>query len=345
MTLNDRWLVGSLLLVVAACACSDDSSAADSGAPPPDISLDVATPDGPIADSAAVKDTGPDVPVLAPDLGTVPALEWVTIKPGTFKMGTPLNEACREPESTKETLHQVTLTRRFQISKYEVTQAQFAALLWYNPAKNKACGLDCPVEKISWHEAAAFVNALSLKAGLEVCYACTGKAPKVTCKPGPGFEGAKIYTCLGYRLPTEAEWEYAYRAGTTSSLYNGELTKCMVKDPVADKAGWYKDNSGGVSHPVGKMAANPWGLYDMAGGVWEWCNDWWKIDLGGAAATDPGGGTEEYYRIVRGGSWYGFSYNLRGGQRFQKQPTYTCHGIGVRPVRTLPATGADAGPG
>lgn len=338
-----RWLISLLLVVYVGSGCSDTPTATDSGPPSPDLGLDRGSPDMLPPDSSAPKDSGPDVPVMAPDLGTVPPLQWVSIKAGTFKMGSPANEMCREPESTKETLHQVTLTRSYLVSKYEVTQAQFAALLWYNPSKNKACGLDCPVEKISWHEAAAFVNALSLKAGLTACYACTGKAPKVICKVASAFAGPKFYTCPGYRLPTEAEWEHAYRAGTTSALYSGELTKCMAKDPVADKSGWYKHNSGGVSHPVGKMAANPWGLYDMAGGVWEWCNDWWSIDLGSAAATDPTGSTDEYYRIIRGGSWYGWSYNLRGAQRFQKPATYTCHGIGLRPVRTVLTASPDAG--
>ena len=301
-----------------------------------DAGTDLAPPDTSVPDSQAAIDSGPDVPVVAPDLGAVPALKWEKIKAGAFKMGTPTTEVCREPEATKETEHQVTLTRDFLISTHEVTQAQFAALLWYNPAKNKKCGLTCPVEMINWHEAAAYVNALSKKEGLTPCYACTGKAPKVACKEATAYASDKIYTCPGYRMPTEAEWEYAYRAGTTTALYTGDLTKCMDKDPVAEKTGWYKQNSGGASQPVGQKPANPWKLYDMAGGVWEWCNDWWSMDLTSKAATDPGGGKDEFYRIIRGGSWFGWAYNLRAGHRFQKPPTYRCHGIGLRPARTAP---------
>jgi len=339
--LHRGWVHGVLLLACISLACSDDTTAQDSGAVKADAGVDagsdMALPDTSPPADLPVMDSGPDAPVLAPDLGSVPALQWVKIKAGSFKMGSPKTEVCREPESgTKETEHQVTLTRGFMISKYEVTQAQFAALLWYNPSKHQKCGSTCPVEMVNWHETAAFMNALSKKAGLTACYTCTGKAPKVNCKVAAAYAGAKYYACPGYRMPTEAEWEYAYRAGTTTALYSGNLTKCMAKDPVADKAGWYKHNSGGTSHPVGKMPANPWGLYDMVGGVWEWCHDWWMNDLGSKAVTDPTGGKDEYFRIMRGGSWFGWSYNLRGGHRFQKPPNYRCHGIGLRPVRTTP---------
>ena len=330
-------LIASLAMLLTACPDSNKQdqldAALDGGPPTPDTT----GPDAPGPDSEV--DTGPDrslVDFQAPDIGAVTPSKWITIKAGTFTMGSPKTEICREIGSLKETEHKVSLTRSFEISTTEVTQGQFLSLMWYNPSKHSTCGLDCPVEMVNWYEAAAYCNALSASKGLARCYDCKGTGKGVTCSEAPAYAQGKVYDCPGYRLPTDAEWEYAYRAGTTTALHNGALANCLDKDPNADKIAWHGKNSGGKSQPVAKKLPNAWGLYDMAGNVREWCHDWMINDLGPKAATDPWGhATEKYYRINRSGSWWGKPYNLRAAHRFQKPPTYRCHGMGIRCVRTV----------
>ena len=256
---------------------------------------------------------------------------WAVIPAGTFQMGSPTTEKCR---SSNETQHKVTLTQAFEIAVTETTQAQFKALMGYSPSGFASCGTSCPVEKVSWHEAAAYCNALSTKVGKSKCYSCTGTGSKVTCKDATAYSGSKIYTCPGYRLPTEAEWEYAYRAGTTTAFYNGNITKCSGLDPNADKIGWFWDNASKTTHPVAKKTANAWGLYDMAGNGREWCHDGYKVNLGSAAQTDPvGSGSNQVYR---GGGWDNSAEALRAARRLNITATARVSTIGFRPVRTLP---------
>jgi formylglycine-generating enzyme required for sulfatase activity len=257
--------------------------ACDGTGPPPDSRGDKAiTRDrsiefdkAPTSDKAIKMDTTFMVP------GT-----WVTIPAGTFMMGSPDTEPCREGS---EDLHQVTLTHKFEIQTTEVTQAQFKAVMGYNPSNFKACGGTCPVESVTWWQAVKYCNALSQGKGLTPCYTCTGK----TCYESTSYTGANIYNCPGYRLPTEAEWEYAYRAGTITAFYNGEMdpTVCYEcksgKDANLDLIAWYCYNSGWKTYPVGLKAANKWGLYDMAGNVDEWCHDNYLLHLGLSATTDP----------------------------------------------------------
>jgi len=261
---------------------------------------------------------------------------YAQILAGTFAMGSPTSEPCRY---LNEDPHQVALTHDFEIQSTEATQGEFQSVMGYNPATFPSCGSDCPVEMVSWYEAAAYCNALSAIKGVAKCYSCSGSGASVTCQEAAAYSGASVYTCPGYRLPTEAEWEYAYRAGTTTAYYNGpndSTTKCTTcSDANADAIGWYGCNSGGTTHPVKQKVANAWGLYDMAGNVWEWTHDWYQSSLGSSAVTDPVGSGSSY-RVFRGGFWSGSAYLMRAANRFYNLPTIQHYSIGFRCSRVLP---------
>ncbi len=197
--------------------------------------------------------------------------EFVYTKPGTFMMGSPPDEPGRNLD---ERQHQVTLTKGFFIQTTEVTQGQWRKVMGNNPSSFKSCGEDCPVERISWRGALAFIMKLNRKEGTN-----------------------------RYRLPTEAEFEYAARAGNTTSFFCGDSGDCIYE------YGWYNSNSGTKSHPVGQKLANAWDLYDMHGNVWEWCQDWYKKNYPPGSVTDPTGPSTGWKRVARGGSWY---YSIRG---------------------------------
>lgn len=265
---------------------------------------------------------------------------FVAIKPGTFMMGSPQGEPCRYPD---ERQHNVTLTRGFCMSETQVTQGQYQALMGENPSHFATCGNNCPVEQVTWHKAAEYCNKLSDKEGLEKCYEQSGNE----YKPIAGSP----YQCKGYRLPTEAEWEYAARAGTTTAFYNGNITGCNSanqydcrQDLKLDKIGWYCKNSSSKTHPVKGKVPNAWKLYDMSGNVWEWCHDWYVRGLGTAAVTDPYGPDTppkpppdypgDSRRVFRGGCWESSPAHCRSAIRNHEVPTYS-GSVGIRPVRSL----------
>jgi formylglycine-generating enzyme required for sulfatase activity len=250
---------------------------------------------------------------------------FVRIEPGRFTMGSPASEADRDSD---ETQHEVTITRAFWLGKYEVTQAEWEAEFGSNPAFFPGCPT-CPVEMVSWFDAARFANARSRKEGLEVCYEDT------VVRDAQGQEQVVLarltgLACKGYRLPTEAEWEYAARAGSTESRYGavdeiGWYGGALTKQPLMARSGW-------AALPAGKKLANAWGLHDMLGNVWEWTHDWYGT-YGLQTATDPTGPYDGAGRVLRGGDWESLSGSLRAANRFEASPERRNRFTGFRLAR------------
>ena len=280
-------------------------------------------------------------------------VDWVTIKAGNFSMGSPAGEKCREKygAQNKETRHQVTLSHGFEISAYEVTQGQFKLIMGYNPAGFHSCGAFCPVETVTWHEAVAYCNALSSLRGYTQCYSDSGSGK--SCPTGTGcaaeeacvrgkcrkynaaasYTGKGIYNCKGYRLPTEAEWEYAYRADSTTAYYNGDIKDC-TKDDVIHQIAWYAANANSRTYPSCIKAPNKWNLYDMAGNVSEWIHDWYSPDLGTSAATDPVGNLAYAANALRGGDYKSYAHLQRASFRRSWSPWMKGNHVGFRCARS-----------
>jgi len=256
---------------------------------------------------------------------------WISIKAGTFFMGSPKTEKCR---SSDEAQHKVILTHNFEIQSTEVTAEQFYSIMGYKPSSSPLCISKCPVNNISWHMALSYCNALSSKMGIKACYVCDGTGTNVECKETVATKGKGIYSCLGYRLLTEAEWEYTYRAGTISAFYSGPISVCSGPDANADRIGWYKANSNSKSHMVTLKKPNAWGLYDMAGNLWEWCHDLYQKDLGLLEQTDPVG-VGSLFRVLHGGSWFYNTHTLRGAHRNKHDPIVRILDVGFRCARTM----------
>jgi len=337
--------IASLVIAAALAGCFNLDRTWDGGAAP-DQSADAPTvdlppgregpPDGPQPERS------PDVGLsdLQPGDATAdqpgPPPAWVKITAAKFKMGSPILEPCRDQDS--ETQHDVTLNHDFEIMTAEVTQAEILQTLGDNPSAHTGCP-DCPAESVTWKEAAYHCNELSKQSGDTPCYGCT-KNPgngKIDCWVDSAYQGAKIYTCPGYRLPTDAEWEYAYRAGSSTSLYNGVLVGCVGVDLTAGAIGWYKANSGATpeTHPGRMKKPNAWGLYDMAGNVREWCHDGWEADLGGGAKTNPVTPFNDNDRVVRGGSYNHEPGRMRAADREGVDRDTRDPRLGLRCVRTL----------
>jgi formylglycine-generating enzyme required for sulfatase activity len=214
-------------------------------------------------------------------------LSLVQIPSGSFRMGTNATDA--EFLKIARPVHQVTLSQVFWMGKVPVTQGQWQAVMGNNPSKFKNAGVDAPVEKVSWDEAQQFISTLN------------GMQSEWT-----------------FRLPMEAEWEYACRAGTEGEAY-GPL----------DAIAWYKDNSGETTHPVGQKQPNAFGLYDMNGNVWQWCWDWFG-DYPADAQSDPQGHSKGQYRVFRGGSWSNYDSFIRSAGRAYAVPVSRFDRLGFR---------------
>jgi len=244
-----------------------------------------------------------DLTVFLP--GNVPlVLVWVPA--GSFDMGRSPNE--QDSASNEDPQHSVTLTQGFRIGKYEVTKRQWTALMGTTPWSGYPgvlSNLDSPAVYISWNDAQAFVTALN------------------------------TYTSQTFRLPSEAQWEYACRAVTITRFYWGDDATYTSIDAYAWWSGNAYDANERYAHVVGLKLPNAWGLYDMSGNVYEWCEDWYAANAYPSVPdTDPMGPASGQYRVVRGGSWYDAPTYCRSASRSSyEQPTFTANDVGFRIAR------------
>jgi formylglycine-generating enzyme required for sulfatase activity len=258
----------------------------------------------------------------------------VQIPGGTFQMGSPASEPDR---ASDETQHSVTLTG-FRMGKYLVTQAQYEAVMGTNPSNFKTpvspetSTANRPVENVNWYNALVFCNKLSVTDGLTPAYRIDGSTDPTAWGTVPTNSNSTwnaveiVAGSTGYRLPTEAQWEYACRAGSTTA-YNTGAT-------IIDNTGWYIDNSGARTHSVGEKPANAWGLYDMHGNVYERCWDWYSSSYYSSSPEEnPTGAVSGSERVMRGGTWSSTSRFLRSAFRSYIYPYSGSNVIGFRLVR------------
>jgi sulfatase modifying factor 1 len=246
-------------------------------------------------------------------------MQFIFIPPGRFVMGSPPGEPGRQRD---EVPHEVVLTRGFYLGRFEVTQGEWRRVMGSNPSQFPACGPRCPIETVNFEEIQTFIARLQAASGDR-----------------------------RFRLPTEAEWEYACRAGTTSAFSVGRRLGSDLAnyDGRVASAGAPKGRFLGRPAAVGSYPPNPWGLYDMHGNVWEWCDDWYG-DYPAGRAVDPripreqarrvwdarGPGWQRK-RVIRGGSWYFDAESCRCALRYTHEPRDRGFSLGFRLVRDLPA--------
>lgn len=271
----------------------------------------------------------------------------VLIPPGTFAMGSPANESGRE---ANETQHQVTLTRAYYLSDHEVTQAEWRAVMgWSDPYfhGDTLVGDRLPVEEVTWYDCIKYCNLRSAAEGLDSVYVMTKRLyeyPHGDTIPGHHVMSATVedpdWSRNGYRLPTEAEWEYACRATSQSAFSSGEGEDQLCgSSQNLEIVGWFCGNAGGATHPVMGAQPNAWVLYDMHGNVGEWCWDRWDgSDHGSDPVTDPVGALSGVRRVFRGGSWFNHARNCRSAYRSWNWSEYRHFlTVGLRVARTASA--------
>jgi formylglycine-generating enzyme required for sulfatase activity len=240
-----------------------------------------------------------------------PAGDMIRLEPATFLMGSPADEPGRDDD---ETQHEVTLTRAFLLGRVEVTQSLWQEVMGVNPAKIK--GEQNPVEMVNWFDCVEFCNRLSEREGL---------SPAYTITPDTVVWDREAD---GYRLPTEAEWEYACRAGSTTPHF-GDLEEMAI----------FALNSGRKTRPVGGREPNAWGFHDMHGNVWEWTWNRWDGDYDTGESIDPVGPEGAgLYRVKRGGSWHRNPRDLRSASRATDPPTSRRNALGLRLARWAPTS-------
>lgn len=229
-------------------------------------------------------------------------VDFVYIPPGDFLMGSPDEEFGRHDD---ETLHEVALTKGFYMQATLVTKRQWLTVMGGNPSSFKPGNMDCPVDGVSWNDCQRFIRRLN-----EI----------------------GVYK---YRLATEAEWEYACRAGTSSPFSDGVLSSSEHEyDLGLCEIAWYCGNSGGKTNRVAQKKSNAWGLYDMHGNLCEWCEDWYR-KYRGNTHVDPVNTQISSARVCRGGCWVSMAQNCRSACRFSWQPDCRSDFIGFRLIRDL----------
>jgi eukaryotic-like serine/threonine-protein kinase len=235
------------------------------------------------------------------------------IPAGEFWMGSP--DTDHEAQAKEKPRHAIRISRAFYLGITPVTQAQYAAVMGTNPSHFYRWP-EHPVEQVSWFDAAAFCNELSRKEGLAPYYVM------------PNWNRVMVGGGEGYRLPTEAEWEYACRAGTETRYSFGDDAALL------GEYAWYDPAPRGQTGPVGRKRPNAWGLHDMHGNVWEWCWDWYEEDYyRDSPAVDPLGAAGADYRTFRGGSWLVEPRYLRSANRDRHAPEYRHSTVGFRVAR------------
>jgi formylglycine-generating enzyme required for sulfatase activity len=273
------------------------------------------------------------------DAVSTSGIEFSWIPAGSFTMGSnDINDYQAQPA------HRVTLTKGFYMSKYLVTQEQWTKVMGNNPShfsSNPAPGeiqKRRPVEMVNFYDAIVFCNMLSMQEGLSPAYSVSGtiNPSEWGAVPTESNDAAwdavmVVENSTGYRIPTEAQWEYACRAGTTTAYNTGNT--------MSDDMGWYDVNSGGITHEVGKKKENAWGLYDMHGNVWEWCWDLYlHYNFTGGGLIDPTGPIFtlpqfEGRRVDRCGSFMHDEQRLRSASRSSGFTYYRSHVLGFRIIR------------
>ena len=309
-------------------------------------------------------------PAAAPEAGELylsqSGFELVWIPAGTFTMGSPETEPLRDGWSDwAETQHDVTLTRGFWMGRHLVTQAQWELVMEGNnngicaspsffteangiPPADGESDANRPVESISWYDVLVFSNRLSIMEGLSPAYEIqAAEGGRWTTNPDlwgtienseERWKAVRIVAnSTGYRLPTEAQWEFACRANMVTAFNNGnnfdnpENPEGFCNELLGTVA-WFYTNSEGMTREVGQKAPNGWGLYDMHGNVWEWCWDWFGA-YPEKAQTDPAGTASGTGRVQRGGSWAASAGILRSAQRSGANPSERSGDLGFRVVR------------
>ncbi len=359
------WLIASCL---AGCSCSDGGGSSAGGQPGTGATSSSGGSSGSGGTGGAITEGGTDATTDADsgpsfDCEHAPVTEdcksgWCRIPAGCFVLGSPKDEWGRGANTENQV--KVTLTHPFLIQQKETSQADWVALGLKNPSTapikpgNSGDCLEpaCPVGNVTWFEAAGFANLLSQKEGLKPCYVlegCTGQLGEGMACTKIGTTAPSYYECEGYRLPGEAEWEYAARAGTTTAFYTGPITAFPTNalacnsDPALIAAAWYCANSGTVTHPGGLRQKNQWGLYDMLGNCVEWTNDVMKgLGYGTTPLSDPWGQVKISNVIeavvIRGGGPIFSASSCRAAAHFSGGRSDRGGGIGFRLVRSLLTT-------
>jgi formylglycine-generating enzyme required for sulfatase activity len=280
-----------------------------------------------LVEAAPVKGIDPTTP--APDLA-----KFVLVEKGTFLMGSPESDPQGRPEEKPQ--HPVTLSNSFYLGKYEVTQAEWFKVMGKTledqrelsgqTTGHNESGDNYPIYYVSWSDAVEFCNRLSEQEGLTPAY----NIIEGGTWNSPTLEVEWNHDANGYRLPTEAEWEYACRAGTTTRYNTGDDATALAE------AAWYLENADGATHPVGTKKPNPWGLYDMHGNVWEYCWDRAPdvFSYTSEAQTDPEGGLTHGSRIVRGGAFNNNAAFQSSARRSYNAITARGQNFGLRLARS-----------